>query len=525
MSYNGYDYSPYFRGRDESGGREQHSYPDVRSINGSYQRSTYTAVHTDRNGHQQAHYPSQQLADRTPSVYGEQTYGVQGYGGNGQVRPGGEVQNPTVSSQSYGTNTVTSVDATGLGNLAYASGLGRGSRLVSSHAHNSPQAQHANSYQGPQPAAEYPSYATTPGLPNGNDQQRSDSRVSAISTEDLTRQDSRAGAISPHVPDSNTAGGHSTGQVQPHASRPERDSTFQSLQPTSRSESHYQGNASQSYAYTTPLPSNGQRSESSRTLDNSHSPIVQSQLPLYQNEVAFEGSSGGLQGMTTAPQVPQSHPKIKDIGSSAHGSRSTGKRKSEVQASDPSETIILQHHPIGNSAQNGCLITTSVSERPGERDVQLNGQHQAIQQPQPYGIGVEQAALSSAPNATTVDPSQVFNHYEYQRRRQAQAAVAAAAKDVRKVNEIQPGSYDTHVQVNGDAWQTPGQSGPPRINGTGQNVPTSDVPPLHDFNAQREEIEAEMKLMLEKMREYKAKDPSLFSQVWEQVKKVSTHLE
>jgi hypothetical protein len=33
-------------------------------------------------------------------------------------------------------------------------------------------------------------------------------------------------------------------------------------------------------------------------------------------------------------------------------------------------------------------------------------------------------------------------------------------------------------------------------------------------------MEAEMKLMLEKMREYKAKDPSLFSQIWDQVKKV-----
>ena len=38
--------------------------------------------------------------------------------------------------------------------------------------------------------------------------------------------------------------------------------------------------------------------------------------------------------------------------------------------------------------------------------------------------------------------------------------------------------------------------------------------------SEKEQMEAEMKLMLEKMREYKAKDPSLFLQIWEQVKKV-----
>ena len=40
-------------------------------------------------------------------------------------------------------------------------------------------------------------------------------------------------------------------------------------------------------------------------------------------------------------------------------------------------------------------------------------------------------------------------------------------------------------------------------------------------SATKEQMELEMKQMIEKMRDYKAKDPTLFSQVWEQVKKVS----
>lgn len=42
----------------------------------------------------------------------------------------------------------------------------------------------------------------------------------------------------------------------------------------------------------------------------------------------------------------------------------------------------------------------------------------------------------------------------------------------------------------------------------------------HASPSERDQIEEEMKTMIERMREYKAKNPTLFSQIWEQVKKV-----
>ena len=44
---------------------------------------------------------------------------------------------------------------------------------------------------------------------------------------------------------------------------------------------------------------------------------------------------------------------------------------------------------------------------------------------------------------------------------------------------------------------------------------------LEQGSTNKDQIEMEMKQMIEKMRDYKAKDPSLFTQIWEQVKKVS----
>ena len=524
MSYNGYNYSPHFRGRDESGGREQPSYPDVRSINGSYQRPTYTAANPERNGQHQVHNPSQQTVDRMPGVYGEQSYGMQGYGGNTLVQPGGEAQNSTVSSQSYGTDAVTSIDTTGLGNLAYASGLGRDSRQAFSQAHNSPQTQLRNTYHTSQSVTGYPSYGTTSGLPNGQDQQRSDRCSSAISTEDVRRRGSRAGAVSPHIPSLNTAGGQCIGRVQPYTSPTKQNSTFQGLHPASRPENRYQGNTSQSHAYTASLPLNGERGESSRTLDKPYSLSVQSQLPPYQHEASQEGYTSGQHDISTASKVPQPHVKKNEVSSSQHSNRLTAKRKLKVQKSDPGGNTVPHHQSIGTSAQTGSPITSNVPNHLVECDTRLNGQYRATSQPE-YGIGGEQAALSSAPNPTTVDPSQVFNHYEYQRRRQVQAVASAAAKDVSKGNETQTGARNTRIHIKGNASQAADQSGPPKTDETKHSAPNLDAPLSDDSNAQREEIGAEMKMMLEKMREYKAKDPSLFSQVWEQVKKVSTRLD
>jgi len=85
--------------------------------------------------------------------------------------------------------------------------------------------------------------------------------------------------------------------------------------------------------------------------------------------------------------------------------------------------------------------------------------------------------------ARTVDPSQIFNQYEYQRRQVAATVEAAATKEIPKAR--------ASALINADPDST-----------------------------KKAQMELEMKQMIEKMRDYKAKDPSLFSQIWEQLKKV-----
>jgi len=97
---------------------------------------------------------------------------------------------------------------------------------------------------------------------------------------------------------------------------------------------------------------------------------------------------------------------------------------------------------------------------------------------------------STNQNPTTIDPNKVFNEYEYQKR---QAAIAAEAKTNREKAEA-------------EAKQV-------------EQAAASKAPATQDEAAMKEQMETEMKLMLEKMRDYKSKDPGLFSQIWEQVKK------
>ena len=101
------------------------------------------------------------------------------------------------------------------------------------------------------------------------------------------------------------------------------------------------------------------------------------------------------------------------------------------------------------------------------------------------------------PQYTTVDPSQVFNHTEYSRRQAAAAAEAAAVKKAAEEAEAA------------------------RITATQPKPPTTQANGIEPESAKKDQMELEMKQMIEKMRDYKAKDPSLFTQIWEQVKKVS----
>ena len=168
----------------------------------------------------------------------------------------------------------------------------------------------------------------------------------------------------------------------------------------------------------------------------------------------------------------------------------------------------------------------------GQEQVSAQGGHDKNQDkksnstlPRTINTQIARASQQSTPtesqHPTTVDPNQVFNHYEYQRRQiEAETARKAAEEGKAAVIARMPTSAQTAGQSSPSAPSDDVTQAAKAIMGASANAnpnPNADA-------ATKEQIELEMKQMIEKMRDYKAKDPTLFSQVWEQVKKVRNNL-
>lgn len=142
--------------------------------------------------------------------------------------------------------------------------------------------------------------------------------------------------------------------------------------------------------------------------------------------------------------------------------------------------------------------STSLTSRQTARHSNTN---QTLRLPSINGSTNNQNQTQSVPanptdqSPTTIDPNKVFNEYEYQKR---QAVIAAEVKANRDKAEA-------------EARQAEAQQA--------ERAAISKTVINQNEAAMKEQMETEMKLMLEKMRDYKSKDPSLFSQIWEQVKK------
>ncbi|KAL9580506.1 MAG: hypothetical protein Q9212_004454 [Teloschistes hypoglaucus] len=121
--------------------------------------------------------------------------------------------------------------------------------------------------------------------------------------------------------------------------------------------------------------------------------------------------------------------------------------------------------------------------------------------------GTQQRSGHSPPEdqaPKTVEASHVFNHVEFQRRQAAAAAAEAAAirkaEAAKKAADVEETRKATEAAA---ALKRVSESSQPWSNGI----------------SREEEMAADMRLMIEKMRDYKSEDPSIFSQAWEQVKK------
>ncbi|KAI9775704.1 MAG: hypothetical protein M1835_005721 [Candelina submexicana] len=235
---------------------------------------------------------------------------------------------------------------------------------------------------------------------------------------------------------------------------------------------------------------------------------------------------------------------IADLRHTLAQSRPNPSQKAHSQSNGSSQAC-SSNHPISAPVQGrgGSSTPVQASQHTpvNQVDSASSDHNDTTQQELPHS-----AAASTT--FTTVDPSHVYDPYhEYQRQAKIAEAEAArraleiaqkavqppASDEPEKVAQIQPQSQ--HVQrrpspanakntvdkvaqtSNARSSNSTAQATP--VEASVQDAPVPAQSNIGSEQAEKENMEAEMRQMVERMREYQTKDPSLFSQVWEQVKK------
>ena len=375
----------------------------------------------------------------------------------------------------YG-NPRTPGDTTALGNLAYASTLRQSSGPQQRPPDYSSQAQNGGYDQSQSQidghgiqrsdsrdsrgssninssytsAPSYSTYSATSGQPNqefsmynGNYRSYQPAYQHAQPARQETSDARRATQNTVPAPPSRPASGQST-----HASRPQ---------------SSQQSNKRSRAAIRTPVQqSSGSRSNPAQAVNrNSYQPSASSDEVQLSRQLNTQQTGPGA--VTTAP------PSRASASSPAgHVRAPSNASTNERLAGRPPQSAQLP--PIQN-------VPTTESE---PRTNAVHYQH-----------------------PTTVDPNQVFNHYEYEKRQaEAEASKRKAAAEAEEAKRKAPAAKQVQHTALPNA----------NVNGVSANG-------IDEEARKKEQMETEMKLMLEKMREYKSKDPTLFSQIWESVKK------
>lgn len=456
MSYNGYSklnhtYSPYYQQAPGQDGRTP--YADHARGNKGYQSNSYQPLSAYQNSHTQQSAPAQ-------SSNAGMAYNDTGYGGG--PSSGGQ------DSRAAYSNSRSSVDTTALGNLAYASSLGR----------DNTDLQQNMSYNRPQNPASY-SMPNSYGINHSNtlqygaDHQRRDSTASpATAREDLRVRPSISSPSLGYHPDSGNTG-YQSPQIQAGPAQAQYTGTHYG-------QSH--GEPYQTSQYSNPSrPPSGQAVHHPTTITSSQaaSPVVAPDQNLRLH------SDGNYRRVSTGGRPEK--PRVSTPQQQSYGGTSTGpqvgnftKNAQPKQAASSSAPVTAARIATPTSANN-----TGSQPSNGFRKSTDHQSNDHVSQ---------RSTPTNTHFPTTVNPSQVFNDAEYQRR---QAAAAAEAEVTRKKAE------------DARATALPKDTLP-------------SIPPSADSDvdaAKKEQMELEMKQMIEKMRDYKSKDPSFFSQIWEQVKK------
>ena len=465
MSYNNYgNYSPYFPSQPaDPNDRNQYSYQNTAGStsnnppHGEYQRQAYVAPNAALSSQQ--HHPHQS----SNGAYAD-TMRYSNLEGTANTNH----QNQR-NDYGYG-NARTPGDTTALGNLAYASTLRQTSGPIQRPADYSRQGQNGGYDQGQNQI-------------DGHGIQRTDSRGSRGSSN-LNSPYTSAQSYSTYPA---TSGQQNQGVSLHNANYGSYQPAHQHPQPV-RQEA---GDARRSSQHTVPAPPSRPASGQS-----THAPCPQS------NQQSKQRSRTAVHTPVQQSSGPKPAQAVKWISHQPNASSDEAQLNRQLNSQQTRPGAVTTAPPNRASVSSTSHIqgppNLSTHERLASRP---SAQLPPIQNVLSTQSGPRTDAVQNQ-HPTTVDPNQVFNHYEYEKRQaEAEASkrkAAAEAEVKRKAQAVKQVQQIALANAN--------------MNGVSANG-------IDEEARKKEQMETEMKLMLEKMREYKSKDPTLFSQIWESVKK------
>ena len=484
--HNGHNYSPYYQQQGQQPvNTNNQAQPEQAHANAPYYRSLQ-----DVPAQAPLAGPPQYSSGQPSSAGYGSTYGYQTYpppnsstGTSGQPVRGGM----QTSSSYHDANARSYVDTSALGSLAYASAaLGKNSPAVEQGA----SVQRGDSSKGGRASP----YGVSANATGGYSQPRSDSRGST----GAGGTNAKSNPISPYaasiaanaLAQAQKSANHVSPQLQyraPQASVQNQQNTTSKYGGSNQASESVYVTASQSSA-----PAGGSNSANppliSQRLAYDYPTVAQHSGPSQHNAGRFadlSGYTGGSHGKGVGNSSGLPHLQNTIYPSSTttmDQSRQSGQPQNQSHQVNPPRPAQSTYVAFGPSS------STSTNPNYGKPETSMSSQ-------------LSSAQTNTEQQPATVDPSQVFNVQEYRRR-----IAEAEAEAVRKAGELRKNQGQKSTST-APAMQTNNQSG-------SQAKQASTEP------GSKEQIEAEIKAMIEKMREYKAKDPALFSEVWEQFKKV-----
>ncbi|KAL8935722.1 MAG: hypothetical protein Q9216_005292 [Gyalolechia sp. 2 TL-2023] len=483
MSYNsGYNYSPYYQtGGNDARGQDSYQNPTTSS---RYHASSYDPSKAHTSQQQQLSYvqQSQQSSD-TPTTSAPDRSAVS-YSRYGNSSGSNQYENLrggyTFTDPSPAANTA-------LGNLAHASSLEQDARN-SAGPRDSRSLQQIIDYnrsQNKHGSSMSPQYPTNSPVDYGH--QRSGSR----------------GNASPGVP-----------LYRNPASIDNRISSQSQYQQYGLSAAY--SNPTVAYATTQDVPQN--TSSYSSYQPNNQDQRQTGHYPQVSRPESGQGYRAGAhnaqiaQGTNQSPSIPAN--RVPTATSATYVPPRPAQATFRSESAAPQQRQHIDRRPSASPAQSSgnrsshppstytATVPNAQQSYPGATGSKLLHQTSNNRSEARGSISSEEQI------PTTVDPSHVFNHQEFQRRQAAAAAAEVAAKKAAEEDRAKKAAEAEEIRKAAEA-----ASALKRVSES-QNGATRESEP-----SKEEQMAAEMRQMIEKMRDYKSKDPSLFSSIWEQVKK------